>query len=230
MKEIQRISVTDAVVESVKELIESGEYAAGQKLPTEASLCQTLGVSRTSVREAIRMLQALGYVEIRPGRGAFVAEQKKEAVAGDPWYEAENAKESDYKEVRCALEILGVRLAAERVKDDQVRELEEIQESFAEASKNHDKAKLVMLDELFHTKIISYTGNPLLIAINRQLLEFLRPYRGESFSDEKVYGNAVAPHAAIIACLRRHDTEQAAEEMRKHLEITYADLDYLRKK
>ena len=87
-----------------------------------------------------------------------------------------------------------------------------------------------MLDELFHTKIISYTGNPLLIAINRQLVECLRPYRGESFSDETVYGNAVMPHAAIISCLRRHDAEQAVEEMKKHLEITYADLEYLRHK
>ena len=59
MKEIQRISITDAVVENMKELIESGEYEAGQKLPTEAKLCEMLKVSRTSVREAFRVLQAL---------------------------------------------------------------------------------------------------------------------------------------------------------------------------
>ena len=60
MKEIRRISVTDTVVERIQELIDSGEYEPGQKLPTESNLCENLKVSRTSVREAMRMLQALG--------------------------------------------------------------------------------------------------------------------------------------------------------------------------
>ena len=66
MKEIQKISITDMVAENIKELISTGKYAPGEKLPTEASFCQMLGVSRTSVREALRILQALGYVTIKP--------------------------------------------------------------------------------------------------------------------------------------------------------------------
>ena len=73
MKEIQRISITDAVVDNIKEMIEAEEYKVGEKLPAEAKLCEMFKVSRTSVREALRVLQALGYVENKPGKGAFVA-------------------------------------------------------------------------------------------------------------------------------------------------------------
>ena len=71
MKEIQRMSITDSVVATIKDMILSGEYKENEKLPAEMSLCQSLKVSRTSVREALRVLQALGFVEMRPGKGAF---------------------------------------------------------------------------------------------------------------------------------------------------------------
>lgn len=227
MKEIQRISITDAVVESVKELIESEEYEPGQKLPTEAKLCEMLGVSRTSVREAFRVLQALGYVVIKAGKGAFVAERKLELGEKDPWYEADNAEFSDFMEVRYAVEPLGVRLAVTRASEKQVAELSEIHASFVAANAGHDMAKLIMLDELFHTKIMSYTKNPLLININKQLLNSFRAYRGESFMNSEVYGNAVDPHERILDCFRRHDAEQAVVEMQRHLDITNEDMRHL---
>ncbi len=229
MKEIQRISITDAVVESMKELIESGEYEAGQKLPTEAKLCEMLKVSRTSVREAFRVLQALGYVVIKAGKGAFVAEKKPGLGEKALWYEADNVEFSDFMEVRYAVEPLGVRLAVERASEKQIAELSEIHDSFVEANAGHDMAKLIMLDELFHTKIMSCTKNPLLININKQLLDSFRMYRGESFMNTEVYGNAVIPHERILECFKRHDAEQAVLEMQRHLDITSEDMRHLHK-
>ena len=63
MKEIQRISVTDAVVNSIREMIESGQYEVGHKLPAEAAFCEQMKVSRTCVREALRVLQTLQLTE-----------------------------------------------------------------------------------------------------------------------------------------------------------------------
>ncbi|MCI8505685.1 MAG: FadR family transcriptional regulator [Lachnospiraceae bacterium] len=229
MREIQRISITDAVVENVKELIESGEYEPGQKLPTEAKLCEMLGVSRTSVREAFRVLQALGYVAIKAGKGAFVAEKKPSQGEKTLWYEADNAKFSDFMEVRYALEPLGVRLAVERASEKQIAELSEIHDSFVKANVGHDMAKLIMLDELFHTKIMSYTRNPLLVNINKQLLENFRVYRGESFMNSEIYGNAVIPHGRILQCFENHDPKQAVLEMQRHLDITNEDMLQLHK-
>ena len=227
MKAIQRMSITDSVVADIKEMIMSGEYKIGEKLPTERKLCDQMGVSRTCVREAIRVLQAIGYVEIRPGKGAFVANYQKSTDNSSLWYDVEGVKFYDFMEVRMAIETLSVRLAVERATDKQIRELREIHTSFVEATEKRDMLKMIMLDELFHTKIITFTNNQLLININKQLLERFRIYRGDSFTNKMVYKNAVEPHERILLCFEMRNPSSAVEEMRKHLNITTQDMELI---
>lgn len=228
MREIQRISITDAVVDSIKEMIETEEYKVGEKLPAEAKLCEMLGVSRTSVREAVRVLQALGYVESRPGKGAFVSANYKKETS--PWYDVENPQFTDFMEVRMAMETLAVRLAVERANEKDIKKLEEVHKSFLEANVKKDMIRLIMLDELYHTTIFAITRNQLLININAQLLEAFRVYRSESFMNEGVYRNAIEPHTQILECFQKRDAGQAVEEMRKHLDITTRDMKRIRAK
>ena len=227
MKAIQRMSITDSVVADIKEMIMSGEYKIGEKLPTEMKLCDQMGVSRTCVREAIRVLQAIGYVEIRPGKGAFVANYQKSTDNSSLWYDVEGVKFYDFMEVRMAIETLSVRLAVERATDKQIRELREIHTSFVEATEKRDMLKMIMLDELFHTKIITFTNTQLLININKQLLERFRIYRGDSFTNKMVYKNAVEPHERILLCFEMRNPSSAVEEMRKHLNITTQDMELI---
>lgn len=227
MKAIQRMSITDSVVADIKEMIMSGKYKIGEKLPTEMKLCDQMGVSRTCVREAIRVLQAVGYVEIRPGKGAFVADYQKSTANSSLWYDVEGVKFYDFMEVRMAIETLSVRLAVERATDKQIRELREIHTSFVEATEKRDMLKMIMLDELFHTKIITFTNNQLLININKQLLERFRIYRGDSFTNKMVYKNAVEPHERILLCFEMRNPSSAVEEMRKHLNITTQDMELI---
>lgn len=227
MKAIQRMSITDSVVADIKEMIMSGEYKIGEKLPTEMKLCDQMSVSRTCVREAIRVLQAIGYVEIRPGKGAFVANYQKSTDNSSLWYDVEGSKFYDFMEVRMAIETLSVRLAVERATDKQIRELREIHTSFVEATEKRDMLKMIMLDELFHTKIITFTNNQLLININKQLLERFRIYRGDSFTNKMVYKNAVESHERILLCFEMRNPSSAVEEMRKHLNITTQDMELI---
>lgn len=227
MREIQRMSITDSVVDTLKEMIESGEFKIGDKLPTEMNLCNQLKVSRTCVREAFRVLQAIGYVEIRPGKGAFVANYQKSATDTSQWYNAEGVQFYDFMEVRMAIETLSVRLAVNRCTEKQIAELREIHQSFVDANEKRDMIKLIMLDELFHSKIIAFTNNPLLININKQLLERFRVYRGDSFTNNSVYSNAVEPHARILFCFETHNPNCAVEEMRNHLNITSRDMEII---
>jgi len=242
MKEIQRISITDSVVNNIREMIESGEYSIGQKLPTEAKLCEMFGVSRTCVREATRVLQAIGYVNILPGKGAFVADYKEnsnlyqnyERIAGNKntnknWYDVEGARFYDFMEVRQAIETLSVRLSVERATPAQVQELENIHQQFVLAIMNQDMVQMILLDELFHTKIISYTRNKLLININRQLVDCFKKYRGDSFTNREVYMNALQPHSNILFCFQQKNAAQAVIEMKKHLDITTRDMERIHK-
>ena len=224
MNEIQRVSITEAVAESLKNMIGFEEYKIGEKLPTEAELCSAMKVSRTSVREALRVLQAMGYVEIRPGKGAFVADHR---ARNSNWYDVEDARFYDFMEVRQAIETLSVRLSVERVTARQLRELEQIHRDFKDANLKKDAARLVALDELFHTKIIEYTDNQLLININQQLLESFRRYRNDSFMNSRVYQNAEEPHERILRCFQTKDPAQAVIEMRRHLDITTKDMEII---
>jgi GntR family transcriptional repressor for pyruvate dehydrogenase complex len=72
MKKIRRVSVTDEVVERIRTLIVGEDFAVGSKLPTEYDFCDKLGVGRSTIREAFKVLQAIGFIELRPGKGAFV--------------------------------------------------------------------------------------------------------------------------------------------------------------
>lgn len=82
MEPISRVPIVQQVEERIRELIQEEQYQPGKKLPPEMELCQRLGVGRGTVREAFRLLQAKGVVEIKPGRGAFVAENPAERDIG----------------------------------------------------------------------------------------------------------------------------------------------------
>ncbi len=229
MKEIQRISVTDAVVNSIREMIESGQYEVGHKLPAEAAFCEQMKVSRTCVREALRVLQTLGYVEIRPGKGAFVGNFRQKQ-SEEKWYEGEDAKFYDFMEVRIALESLSVRLSVERATDEQIKELAEVHHAFVAATEKQEIEQMIMLDELFHSQIALFSNNQLLININRLLLKGFRAYRGSTFTNKDVYRNAIEPHAKILECFQRRDSAQAVAEMNRHLGISKNDMEIIHAK
>ena len=72
MKPVKKLSVIDQVVNSIQDLISSKGLTVGSRLPSELALCETLSVSRSTVREAYKILQTMGYVELKRGKGAFV--------------------------------------------------------------------------------------------------------------------------------------------------------------
>lgn len=218
MKEIQRVSVTDSVIQDIKELILSGEYPSKSKLPTENEMCQTMKVSRTCVREAIRVLQALKMVDIIPGKGAFVSASP--FGASEPWYDVPDSRYSDFMDVRMAIEPISTVLAIQRASKRQINKLVRIHQSFLSAVTEKSPTKLVMFDELFHSEIVNISGNPLLLNINKQLSDANRKYRVESW---ELYQNAVEPHAHILQCFYDKDPEQGQAEMVKHLQITRQD-------
>lgn len=225
MKEIQRVSVTDSVIQSIKAMIASGEYAPNSKLPTENEMCQSMKVSRTCVREAIRVLQALGMVDIIPGKGAFVSANPN--PDSEPWYNVPDTQFYDFIEVRIAIEPISTRLAIERATKRQINKLAKIHQSFITANKERNLAQTIMFDELFHTEIVNMTNNKLLININKQLVVANRKYRCESFTSNETYNNAVIPHSRILESFYEHNPERGANEMLYHLQITRNDMEHL---
>ena len=134
MQPIVRVPIVHQVEEQIFSLIQEGKHKPGEKLPAEKEFCQTLGVGRGTVREAFRLLQAKGVVEIKPGRGAFVAEKPQESdITAIDWL-VENERElRDAIEIRAALEPMAARRMAERCNSEELQRLEEIHYRFLSA-------------------------------------------------------------------------------------------------
>ena len=224
MDPIVRVPIVSQVEERIRALIESKKYTAGMKLPTENELCQSMNVGRGTVREALRLLQAKGLVEIKPGRGAFVA-SGTEVDANPVVWLVQNEKElRDAIEVRNALEPFAARKMAETANEDALYELKNIHAAFLSAVKNGDTVKIAELDELFHSLIVKESGNQLLNEINVHLLQGMHTFRSKTFTVPENVQNAVEPHTKIMAAILARDGAAAEREMRKHLKMVDDDL------
>ena len=191
MEPIVRVPIVSQVEERIRELIDSKKYTEGMKLPTENELCQSMNVGRGTVREALRLLQAKGLVEIKPGRGAFVA--SKQAVDINPvvWL-VQNEKElRDAIEVRNALEPVAARKMAETASEAALRRLKKIHADFLAAVKAGDTIQIAELDELFHGWIVRESGNQLLNEINVHLIQGMHTFRSKTFTVPENVRNAV---------------------------------------
>ncbi len=226
MRSISRLSITDQAVQQIKNEILSGAYKIGDRIPTEKDLCQQLGVGRSTVREALRMLKALGFIEVKQGKGAFIiktSEDSDEKIRD--WFSKNKIELIDFIQVRMSLEPLAVRLFIERASNEQINNIERILVLFENATESGNALDLALLDEAFHTAIAEASGNNLLIMLNRTIVEFFREYRVRSFAVKKNIKNALEPHRKIMQAIRARDPDAAAQAMIDHLKLSMTDIN-----
>lgn len=226
MKEIKRIPVTTQVMDSIKESIVDGKYPIGSKLPTEVRLCEMLNVSRSTVREAMRSLQAEGYVELVAGKGAFVLDSKgHDYETIRTWFIETAPNLKDSTEVREALETLQVAKAIKRGTKEELEELKTIHQQFIEENKSNNVSALADLDEKFHTQICFMAHNTLLSKINVLTAHDLRKYRYMSISVKNNSDNTIREHELIIRAIEDRDPHKASAYMLAHLGSSLADIN-----
>ena len=229
MEPIVKVSTTDQVIESIKDHILSGGYEAGDKLPSENSLSRDLQVGRSTVREALRVLQAMGYINIIHGRGAYLVTTSPQSMPAEHWF-AENTYEvADLYSVRRAIESLAAKLAAIKMTEGELNHLKSVHEQFVqcfdEKSLDRDANRLAALDELFHTSLIEGSHNPLVITIAEHLTNALRIYRKNVFSIFENQDHTIQPHREIIAALEAHSPERAVAALENHLNLAMEDIE-----
>ena len=227
MQAVKRVPVVQQVVDSLKEFITSGEIQIGDKLPPEMELCAKLNVGRGTVREAIRVLQATGFVELRPGRGAFVARTEDEPETPDlsGWFCANEMELMDFMQVRMAIEPLAIRLAIEKCTPQEIDVLEKNYRHTLSAVEKNDAVQLSLYDEQFHTYIFECSRNQLLIAINKLLVETLKKFRSKTFLIPHNARNVAQPHGRILQAFRDRDAAQGEKHMLEHMERIIEDLE-----
>ncbi|MFF9202708.1 FadR/GntR family transcriptional regulator [Streptomyces sp. NPDC014986] len=208
----------EAVLSHLRGAIERGEYAIGDKLPSEAELCRTLEVSRPVLREALRALQTMGLTVSRTGKGTFV-------VAGtveDPTFGDYAA--SDLLEVRRHIEIPVAGYAARRRTPENLDHLAHLLDRM---ERETDTVAWVAMDTLFHLTVAEAAQNPVFRRVIEEIRDALA--RQSAFLDQlggrREQSNR--EHRAIVEALTDGSERDAAEAMTHHLdrvETTLTDI------
>ena len=197
------LPLREVVFNTLRNAIIQGEFQPGERL-MEVTLANKLGVSRTPVREAIRMLELEGLVVMIPRRGAEVASITVKDL-------------KDALEVRMAIEALSVRLACKRIDEAGKEELKKVCIAFREAINSKLVPAIVQSDESFHNTIYKLSKNQRLINIAQNLREQVYRYRVEYVKDFSYHEKLVVEHDKITMAILKGDVETAEAIMNEHI-------------
>jgi GntR family transcriptional regulator, transcriptional repressor for pyruvate dehydrogenase complex len=190
----------------------------GDVLPPERELAQKFGVSRSSVRDAIRSLELIGLLEPQQGRGTVVCEPSGNAVMGSlsALIRQKRKLVKELLDVRKLVEPALARRAAPHVSDSQIAELEQLLERQSSKVRNGELA--IEEDNEFHYLIALAADNAVLLQIVDVLMDTLHETREKSLQTGGRPLKSLAGHQRILAALQRRDPAASEKAMRQHLE------------
>lgn len=215
-------SKNETVVELLSDLILTGRLPKGRLIPPESELCDELGVSRSVLRESMKILQAKGLVRVRQGSGTVVAGPPvavpTEALRN--YLVLGQISLTAILEVRAPIEIEVARLAANRRSPDQLKRLKQTISIMGDAGGDLDL--VLTADHAFHGALIEITGNPLFGILNSAMDGYFSRLRSETLrlGPQRI----VRQHRAIFEAIANQDPEAAAAAMRQHMDATRSDL------
>ncbi len=194
----------ELVYEELRKLITTGQIKPGTRM-MEIDIAESMGVSRTPVREAIRQLEKDNLVNIEPRRGAYVSDISTKDI-------------EDMLLVRKPLEGLATQLAAVNMSDEQIEELTEMKERYETAFKNGESEELIELDTRFHSLISEGSGNSYLISVLHDMQDQVLRFRYIYFKSQKRAEDVIADHDNILESIRSRNSEKAMEYAVKHID------------
>lgn len=197
------LPLREVVFNTLRTAIIHGEFEPGERL-MEVHLANKLGVSRTPVREAMRMLELEGLVVMIPKKGAEVARITEKDL-------------KDALEIRMSLEELAAELACRRIDEDGRRQLQTANDIFRKAVGSRDLSAIVEADVAFHNVVYEATHNARLVSISQTLREQVYRYRVEYVKDLSHHSKLVEEHEALTEAILNGDVDKAKEVTRKHI-------------
>ena len=197
--------LSESLREAIEEEVATGQLAPGTHLD-EIELARRFGVSRTPIREALSLLAGEGLVEIRPRRGAVVAQVTPQRLV-------------EMFEVMAELEAMCARLAARRMSAAELAALEQAHEGCRAASERRDSDAYFYANEHFHHAIYLASHNGFLSDQAHALQRKLRPYRRLQLRVRHRLGKSFEEHQAVLDALRDGDGDRAVDAIRSHVMV-----------
>lgn len=218
-KPIASRKAPQVIINQIRRAILQGKIAPGEKLPSSDELMKRFGVSKATLREALRTLEFLGLIDIRKGaKGGIYASEVDSRVSRDTlinFFHFQNVSVQNLSEVRKILEPYAAKVAAHTITDNDIEVLKKINHDCEAAltSDRHDKINKDMVN--FHRVIARCTANPVLIFILTFVEDLLQDTKELLRPDKRFFQTVVEAHQRIVDALEKRDAKGAAEEMYK---------------
>lgn len=214
---IKKSAISEEISAQLLSMIRQGKLSAGEKLPPERELAAMLNVSRPSLREALRALAIMNIIEMRQGDGTYISSLEPETLVEhlDFVLSLDDSTFMQLFEARKIVEVGITALAAERITDNQIRELEALQSKSLSSMDNHETFLAVDLE--LHNIITDAAGNPFLKRFLTSLSRISLASRQRTVSIPGVSQQSAEDHQAIIAALKARDSRASSNAMLAHL-------------
>ncbi len=211
--------ISENIVEQIRSAILDGELKIGDQLPPEKEFAKHFGVSKSSLREAYRVLEAYGLLEIRQGMsgGAFIKEVDLTTVKDSlvNYFFFQNPGLRNYTQIRTFIEPQVIKICAEKIT---AKEIEYFENNILAMEQEADGKRFISdLDIAFHKKIVDITGNKIISLIVESIQTALINIKQIVHTDEHFLKMVCRDHKKIVAALREHDPERASKAMLDHI-------------
>jgi GntR family transcriptional regulator, transcriptional repressor for pyruvate dehydrogenase complex len=215
---IKKTRVAEEVAQRIRTLILDGTFPQGKPLPSERVLTEQFGVSRGSIRDAFRMLEMIGLLETRHGRGTFPHELTVDRLvaplASVMTYQQD--LQDELLDVRRMFEPAVARAAATRMTEEDLADLQSILDTQRRKLKTGQST--IVEDTAFHAVLARSTRNRVIVSLMSTLNDLLVESRTLSLSQEGRPLKSIEGHEAVVDALRRRDAEGAARAMYEHID------------
>jgi len=226
LEPVRRTRLREEAAEQIKALIRSGQLRPGDKLPSERELVNQLAVSRASVREALRMLENMGLLTVKPGNGTYVREVPIDALV-DPlasWLLERKEALLHLLEAREIIEPQIAALAARRATPQAVQAMEEALAEAARQAQAGNTEGMAQAIVTFHHLITEAANNHILLRILNTIADLLAESMQETLRIPGRPGKSLANHRRILAAICAGDAATASTAMRQHLRSVQEDI------
>lgn len=197
-------SLTDEIVDIVRERILKGEYRIGEKIK-ENQIATELKVSRTPIREAFKQLENEGLIDYIPNRGCFAKGFTRQDI-------------EDIYAVRKALEVLAVEWAVNRIDDEQLAELQRQSDLMEFYTTRKDSKRVLEINADFHDIIYNAAGSRFMAQVLRSYKEYIEQTRKVLYYEQDCLTDIFSEHREILEAIKRRDSAGAKAAMARHLE------------
>jgi len=203
MKVIKKKTLHEEIADNLREMIMSGELKEGDKIK-EDELCAVMDISKTPLREALRVLSTEGLIKLIPNRGAFVSTPTFEEI-------------KEMFDVMSVLEGACARAAAEKMSDRDFASLKKLHNKLEENFSRRDQKEYIRINNQYHSFVQDLAGNRTLNQIVNGLRQKILLYRFQSLNLPERFDQSIVEHRDLLEAFRKRNPQKAETLMRSHL-------------